>query len=52
MPGDDVLHRRHASGPGKVRAAGELIMRYYQHSELAVEQKADASPVTAAAAQK
>jgi len=30
------------------RSAGELILRYYQHPELAVEQKADASPVTVA----
>ncbi|MBX3437135.1 MAG: histidinol-phosphatase [Planctomycetaceae bacterium] len=30
------------------RAAGDLILRYYQNPELAVEQKADASPVTVA----
>ncbi len=30
------------------RQAGELIMRYYQNPELAIELKADASPVTVA----
>jgi histidinol-phosphatase len=30
------------------REASELILRYYQHPELAVERKADESPVTAA----
>ncbi|MGD9853638.1 MAG: histidinol-phosphatase [Planctomycetaceae bacterium] len=45
---DDALTSRLTHAVDIARAAGELILRYYQHPELAVEQKADASPVTVA----
>ncbi len=45
---DDPLESRMASAANMAREAGELILRYYQHPELAVEQKADLSPVTVA----
>lgn len=47
MNGDAITSRlNHAID--MARAAGELILRYYQYPELAVEHKADASPVTIA----
>jgi histidinol phosphatase-like enzyme (inositol monophosphatase family) len=45
---DDPIQTRLTHAVDMARAAGELILRYYQHPELAVEQKADASPVTIA----
>ena len=40
--------RRLDAAVATAREAGELILRYYQNPELAVEQKADDSPVTVA----
>lgn len=42
------VRKRMEAACGMAREAGELILRYYQHPELAVELKADASPVTVA----
>lgn len=45
---EDALTSRRDRAIEMAQEAGELILRYYQHPELAVEQKADASPVTVA----
>jgi histidinol-phosphatase len=42
------IRQRMEAACGMAREAGELILSYYQHPELAVELKADASPVTVA----
>jgi histidinol-phosphatase len=42
------IRQRMEAACGMAREAGELILQYYQHPELAVELKADASPVTVA----
>jgi histidinol-phosphatase len=44
----EEIRQRMEAACGMAREAGELILRYYQHPELAVELKADASPVTVA----
>lgn len=44
----DSLRQRMEAAIAMAREAGELILRYYQNPGLAVEQKADASPVTIA----
>lgn len=43
-----ATRQRMEAACGMARAAGELILGYYQHPELAIELKADASPVTLA----
>jgi histidinol phosphatase-like enzyme (inositol monophosphatase family) len=45
---DNEIRRRLEFAVDAARSAGELILRYYQNPELAVELKADESPVTAA----
>lgn len=44
----EEIRQRMEAACGMAREAGELILRYYQHPELAVELKADDSPVTIA----
>lgn len=45
---DDPIESRLQVAIEGARAAAELILRYYQHPELTVEQKGDDSPVTIA----
>ena len=44
----DQIRQRFDAAVAMAREAGELILRYYQHPELAVEKKTDDSPVTIA----